>query len=303
MPALVRGDELITATGCYGEMIRDCKRLEREAGALQASIMIGNPFTDVPELCTQVLVTTDGDAELAVREAKRLALEFWNKRERMKAELVSADDAIAASRSIAGPVVFKDAADATSSGAAGDSNAILVALRGARYPKRILAQIVDPRAATAAHSAGVGATIDVLLGGYHDPARFQPMPVQAKVVSLSDGRAKLETMGSPIAAGPTAVLAFDNTTVVVMSRTVMLFDRAMYHSNGLDPKAFELIIVKSPHTEHHMYDAWVARSFNIDSPGASSANLKSLGHVVCARPMFPLDDGVTFRPEAVLYSR
>lgn len=135
----MRGDELITATGCFGDLIRDCKRLESEAGVLQASIMIGNLFTDVPELSTQVLVTTDGDTDLATREAKRLAQEFWNKRERMKATLIGVDAAIAEACSIAGPVVFKDAADATSSGAAGDSNAILVALREARYPKRVLA--------------------------------------------------------------------------------------------------------------------------------------------------------------------
>lgn len=302
VPALVRGDELITATGCYGDLIRECQRLERD-GALQASVMIGNPFTDVPELCTQVLVTTDGDGEMAARESTRLAQAFWNGRARMQADLVGVEDAIVAASDIAGTVVFKDAADATSSGAAGDSNAILRALRSARCPKRVLAQIVDPRAAAAAHQAGVGATIEVQLGGYHDPARFKPMPVRAEVIGLSDGRAKLETMGSPIDAGPTAVLAFDNFTVVVMSRTVMLFDRAMYYANGLDPKAFDIIIVKSPHTEHHMYDAWVACSFNVDCPGASSANLKSLGHTICARPMFPLEEEVTFEPRAALYHR
>ena len=31
IPALVRGDELITKTGCYGDLIRECQRLERTA--------------------------------------------------------------------------------------------------------------------------------------------------------------------------------------------------------------------------------------------------------------------------------
>ena len=73
IPALVRGDELITKTGCYGDLIRECQRLERDGTALAAGIMIGNPFTDVPELCSQVLVMTDGDAATAEREAMRLA--------------------------------------------------------------------------------------------------------------------------------------------------------------------------------------------------------------------------------------
>ena len=92
-------------------------------------------------------------------------------------------------------------------------------------------------------------------------------------------------------------------TIVVLSRTVSLFDRAMYYANGLDPRDFDLTVVKSPHTEHHMYDAWAARNFNIDAPGATSANLRSLGHTIYARPMFPLDEGVEFEPAARLYTR
>ena len=73
IPALVRGDELITKSGCYGDLIRDCQRIERDGTALAAGIMIGNPFTDVPELCSQVIVMTDGDAARARHEAERLA--------------------------------------------------------------------------------------------------------------------------------------------------------------------------------------------------------------------------------------
>jgi microcystin degradation protein MlrC len=303
IPALVRGDELITRTGCYGDLVRECRRLEREGRALAAGILIGNPFTDVPELCSQVVVTTDGDPQLAEREALRLAQEFWPQRFRMQGKLIGLDRAIAQARSIDGPVLFTDAADATSSGATGDSNVIVKALRDAGYPKRVLAQIVDPRTAAAAHAAGIGATIAVTLGGALDPARFAPMPVEARVRLLSDGRSRLETMRIGLDAGPSAVLVFDNFTVVVLSRTVSLFDRAMYYSNGVDPRDFDLIVVKSPHTEFHMYDAWVEKNFNIDAPGATSAELRSLGHTVCARPIYPLDENVTFTPKAVLYAR
>jgi microcystin degradation protein MlrC len=303
IPALVRGDELITKSGCYGELIREARRLELEGKAMSAGIMIGNPFTDVPELCCQVVVATEGDEALARSEALRLANEFWPLRHRMQGKLVSLERAIAQASSISGPVLFTDAADATSSGATGDSNLLLKGLRAAGYPKRVLAQIVDPQAAAAAHRAGVGASIEVGLGGGLDPGRFSPMPVSARVRLLSDGQARLETMKTGLDAGPTALLEFDNFTVLVFSRTLSLFDRAMYFANGLDPRDFDLIVVKSPHTEHHMYEAWVDANFNVDVPGATSANLKSLGHRICARPMFPLDDGVEFWPAASLFRR
>jgi microcystin degradation protein MlrC len=303
IPALVRGDELVTKSGCYGDLIREAQRIERDGTALAAGIMIGNPFTDVPELSCQVLVATDGQGATATAEAVRLAEEFWPLRHRMQGKLISLERAIAQASTMAGPVVFTDAADATSSGATGDSNLILKGLRKNGYRGRVLAQIVDPAAAAAAHRAGVGTTIDVTLGGALDAGRFSPMPVTARVRSLSDGRARLETMKIGLDAGPTAVLTFDNFTVVVFSRTLSLFDRAMYYANGLDPRDFDLIVVKSPHTEHHMYDAWVEKNFNIDIPGATSANLPTLGHTICARPIFPLDEGVTFAPRPVLYSR
>jgi microcystin degradation protein MlrC len=301
IPALVRGDELITKTGCYGDLIAEAQRIERDRTALAAGILIGNPFTDVPELCSQVIVVAEDDGQTATREAVRLAAEFWQLRFRMQGKLVALDRAIEQARHINGPVLFTDAADATSSGATGDSNIIIKALRDAHYPKKVLAQIIDPGAAEVAHRAGVGMTIDVKLGGYYDRSRFEPMQVTATVESLSRGRARLETMRADLDAGLTAVLIFDNFTLLVMSRSVHLFDRAMFYANGLDPEDFDLIVGKSPHMEAHMYDTWVEKNFNIDAPGATSANLKSLGHTICGRPIFPLDRNVAFVPHPVLY--
>lgn len=303
IPALVRGDELITKTGCYGDLLLECRRLEAEGTVVAAGIMIGNPFTDVPELCSQVLIMTDGDQESASCEAVRLAEAFWQQRHRMQGKLVSIERAIAQAKTIAGPVVFTDAADATSSGASGDSNVLIKALHQAGYRRRVLAQIVDPEAAAVAHRAGVGALIEVTLGGAHDRTRFEPWRVSAEVALLSNGRARAENSRLPLDAGPTAVLTFDGYSVVVLSRSVNLLDRAMYYANGLDPRDFDLIVVKSPHTEHHMYDSWVAKNFNVDAPGSTSANIRSLGHTICARPMFPLDEIETFAPSPRIYAR
>ena len=54
------------------------------------------------------------------------------------------------------------------------------------------------------------------------------------------------------------------------------------------PAEFHSTIVKSPHCEPQFFDDWVETNLNVDAPGATSANLKSLGHTVCARPMYPL---------------
>ncbi len=301
VPALVRGDELITRTGCYGDIIREAQRWEREGRVLAAAMMIGNPFTDVPELCSQLIVTAESEAALPQDDMRRLAQEFWMQRFRMQAKLISLDRAIAQCKVMQGPVAFTDAADATSSGASGDSNAILRALIGAGYTGKVLAPIVDPRAAESAMRAGVGANLAVSLGGYFDSARFEPLAVDATVASLSAGHGRYETWDGPFDAGPTAVLAFRNFTVVVVSRALGFNDRALYLANGLDPRRFDLTIVKSPHTEHHMYDAWVEKNFNIDAPGSTSANLPTLGHRICGRPIFPLDWDTEFTANITMW--
>lgn len=303
VPLLARGDECITKTGWYGDVLREGQLFERSGKALAAGVMIGNPFTDAPELCTQALVVAESDAAFAQEAATGLAEAMWRGRHRLVGKLIAPEKAVALARYISGPVLFTDAADATSSGASGDSNALIKALQAGGYGKRVLAQIIDAPAAAAAHKAGVGATISIGLGGSVDKSRFRPLAVRATVESLSRGRARLETMGLPLDAGPTAVLSFDNFTVVVMSRPVFLFDRALYYANGLDPQDFDLIVVKSPHTEFHMYDQWVEKNFNVDAPGSTSANVASLGHTLCARPVYPIEPDTEFVARPVVYRR
>jgi hypothetical protein len=47
----------------------------------------------------------------------------------------------------------------------------------------------------------------------------------------------------------------------------------------------------------------VEANLNVDAQGATSANLKSLGHTICARPMYPLDENVEFIPKPEVFSR
>jgi len=90
--------------------------------------------------------------------------------------------------------------------------------------------------------------------------------------------------------------------MVVSSRAVNLYDRSFFLAHGQDPR-FDAVVVKSPHCQHHMFAEWCAQMVNVDAPGSSSANLPSLGHTRCPRPIFPLDANVTFTPKAKLFHR
>jgi microcystin degradation protein MlrC len=308
IPALVRGDELITETGLFGESIRLAREVENGLGGLSAGMFIGNPFTDVPSLQTYAFVVTDGDEKMAASAANDIAAIFWKNHEKMQVPLLKLHDLPARLKQRAlegrtGTVALVDAADATSSGASGDSNAILKTLMSAGYGGRTLLPMVDAPAAAKAFEAGVGQSITVRLGGTLDPARFNPVEVQAKVRLLADGNFQSESFGEMWVAGPTAVLEADNFTIVVSSRAVNLYDRSFFYAHGQNPKRFDAVVVKSPHCQKHMYMSWCDEMIMVDAPGSSSANLPYLGHMRCPRPIFPLDADVRFVPEVMFFSR
>jgi len=95
IPALVRGNELITETGLFGQCIRAAQAIEYSPGGLVAGMFIGNPFTDVPDLQTYSVVTTDADPKRAEREALAIARQFWPFRERMQVQLESVEASVA----------------------------------------------------------------------------------------------------------------------------------------------------------------------------------------------------------------
>ncbi|MDA0587583.1 MAG: M81 family metallopeptidase [Planctomycetota bacterium] len=291
LPMLVRGDELLTATGRFGEAIRMCQDVEATESGLAAGVIIGNAFTDVPALQSSVLVTTNDDAEAALEAAERIGKFMWENRELFQAKLTSLEESICQANETDGLVVFSDAADATASGASGDSNAILKGLLASGFLKRALIPIVDAPAAAAAFKAGVGATIDVSLGGTRDPGRFEPVAVTARVKSLHDGRFNYEngTIGN---GDQTAVLIVGSMHILVTQRPVYVVGQRVFQDHGLNPADYDLVVVKSPNGFRTWYESIASLIVPVDVPGSTSANLKSLPFRNCVRPIFPLNEDV-----------
>ncbi|MFM8470073.1 MAG: M81 family metallopeptidase [Limisphaerales bacterium] len=304
VPALVRGDELITETGSIRHAVNAAKAIEQSPGGLSAAMMWGNPFTDVPALASNSFVVTDNGPARAEREALRIANLFWEHHKKMQVPLTSlADAARITKENKSGNVVLVDAADATSSGASGASNAILRTLLDVGYENTALIPVVDAGAVDVAFKVGVGNTVKTTVGGALDARRFTPLPIEGRVRMLSGGWFHSETTRELWQAGRTAVIEVGSFTLIVTSRAVSLYDRALFLAHGCDPKHFGAVVVKSPHCEPHMFKSWAARYVDVDAPGSTSANLRSLGHTKCARPIFPLDVNVPFAARARIFQR
>ena len=164
-----------------------------------------------------------------------------------------------------------------------------------------MTSIVDPNAVSKAHELGVGETINIGLGGDLDK-RFKPIIKDWKIKSISiQENLDMEKWKFILNPGKCAVFEHNNITVVAMTNSIMMVDRTIFFANGQNPKNFHSIIVKSPHCEPEFYDEWVEKNFNVDAIGSTSANLITLGHTICDRPMYPMENDTEFNQTIEIY--
>ncbi len=286
LPLLARGDELLTDGGLLGEWVDSCTSLERR-GALAAGVQVGNPFTDVPALSTSVLVTTDDDQTTAVDAVRDLATRIWQERGRLRADLTPVADAVEESTR-PGLTVLADQADATSSGASGDSPTILRELLHSGGGRPALVPIVDAPAARRALAVGVGGRAEFRLGGSID-GRHQPVTSLATVVRVYPNSVFEYEDGTPARAGDTAVLDCDGVHVLVTSRPIWFVGQRFYLAHGLRPDTAQVVVVKSPNGFRPHYASIATRIIVTDGEGATSAALDRLPYCQVTRPIEPLD--------------
>lgn len=275
------------------EVLRRVHEMETRPGILSVTISTGFPWADVPEVGTSVIVVTDGDPDLAKRTADELGDWVWDNRERWRAPLVSVRDAIAEGEKQGRfPILLADHSDNTGGGAPGDSTEVLHAFLDLNLTDALLLYLVDPDVAQQAHQAGVGATIDVRLGGKSDPRQGAPVEGKAEVVALSDGHFAYDGpmyAGMKGKMGPSAWLRFGGVSVVVVTAREQPFDQAFARSLGIDCPSMRYIAVKSAAHFRSGFEAIAGSIFNIDAQAIHSQDFAKLPYRKRTRPFFPVE--------------
>ena len=137
IPALVRGDELITASGVFGRIVGQARRIEAEfrrlvGGHVHRQSLHRRARSGQRQRCRYRRRCRNAPAAKPLRWPRQ----FWEHRERCKPDLRAWQKALHLANATRGTVVLVDAADATSSGASGDCNAILRELLAAAIAAR-----------------------------------------------------------------------------------------------------------------------------------------------------------------------
>jgi len=300
IPMIATGD-LRVPGGPLEEFFRKAEALEKMDEVISVSIFPENPYIDSPELGWSVVVITDNEARLAQKLADQLAKEIWKKRRLFLAKKqLSPSQAVKRALEIeGGPVILSDRADATNSGAPGDSTAILKELLGKKLKGKAMLTIVDPEAVDRAIRAGVGKEVTLEVGGKIDKIHSQPVKVTGRVRKITDGRFVVQgpmTKGLEANMKRTVVLEVNDIYIVLSEAPGPGHDPSLYRSVGLEPREAKIVVVKSPMGFRAAYEPFAKEILIVDGPGAASPDIQSLFPLYkrIPRPIFPLDKDTTF---------
>jgi len=285
IPILIPGEKGITSVEPVKSFYDRLPEIAGMDGLMDASIFVGMPWTDVERAGMSVQVVAQDAQHLleAQKQANELANTIWKEHNNLcfDVETATIDDAIQMALESQDSTVFiTDSGDNVTAGAAGDGTLVLESLLALHVSDAVLAGIVDPEAVQLCVKAGVGAEVDLAVGGKIDYVFSKPLSISGTVVSLP--------MGEPDSEKPDAVLQVDGITLVLLSGHRAFTDPVHFQAVNIDPLAFKIVVVKEGYLFQGLRDI-APKAIMALTPGFANQILENLEYIHVRRPIFPLD--------------
>ncbi len=261
-------------------------------GVLSVSVLFGFPYADVAEVGSAFVLVTDGDPVVAQRHVDDLSTWLVAHRHDFVGQLPPVDDAVKQAMLLDGPVCLLDVGDNVGGGSPADGTIIAHALhaRGVRG----FVCLCDADASQRAHDAGVGAMLDLDMGGKVDPLHGPPLRATVKVISLHEGRFT-ETQRrhggrTGYDMGPTAIVEPESgLTIQLTSRRTPPFSLNQLTSCGIEPQKYQVLVAKGVNAPIAAYKPVCRHIIRVNTPGVTTADMTQLPFQHRRRPMFPFE--------------
>jgi microcystin degradation protein MlrC len=283
------------------------EELERDPRILSAGLATVQPWLDIPELGSSVIVVSDGSddgGELAYSACQKLALNVWERRRDYLPERTPLADGVRqAHDNQDGLVVLSDSADSTTSGAPGDSTWVLRELLRYNWPRPALVTLVAPEVVQEAQKLGISAEWTGLLGGKRDTRFSQPLTVTARVANLFQARFVMSghlAKNLAIDMGPSAVLQSGNVFMVLTSRSGPHFAPQLFQAAGIDPFTAGVLVAKSPCGFRAAYADRARKIMVVKAPGCAPSDFWNYPFQNIRRPLWPWDEIADWKPNPFL---
>lgn len=260
------------------------------------SIFQVQPWLDVPEVASTVLVTAENEAVAKAVAEELAAGEFALRRELQGEALWCVPDVIQAALDNPSdkPVILVDSADSPNAGACGDSAALLEQLLPYRDTMRMAISFNDVAAVEKAYALGIGAAGDFTLGASLAPRLSKSVAVKdVTVKSLHDGSFILggpAERGQFRTLGKSAVLQAGQMMILVTTRGQNNGDLQFYRGFGIEPTLCRLVCVKACSSFRAGYEPVSALICNTATPGAAGPVLTDLPFEKIPTPLYPFQE-------------
>ncbi len=267
--------------------------LEGKDGILSVSLGHGFPWGDTPEVGTRVLVVADGDAKKARALAAKLGREIWDMRALIAPPFKTIDEVITrvAGHNGEKPLVLADTADNPGIGAAGDSTFMLRRFIERKVGGIAIAPFWDQQATLAAFEAGIGAKLNLRIGGKLGPASGDPIDARVTVMGLV--RDAYQPFGKAMAPlGNMAWLRIgehddEAIDIIVNDSRTQGFSPPCFTAAGLDITKCRGLIVKSTQHFHAGFLPVGEEILYVSAPGTGSMDMAVLPFTRVTRALWP----------------
>jgi microcystin degradation protein MlrC len=272
------------------------KDLEGKDGVLSVSLGHCFPWGDVPDLSAKTLVVTDNDPAKAAQVAEMLGREFYDLRTTVYPRYLSIDAALDEALAVPQsdkPVVLADVSDNAGGGAPSDSTFVLARLLERKIENVALGCIWDPVAVSVAMEAGVGARLEMRIGGKMGKMSGDPLDVLVSVTGIAENAVQYfgyEDSYQIVPLGHSVSLHVAGIDIVLISTRTQTFSPHVFTNVGIDPNTKRLVIVKSTQHFYARFGPIASQVLYISAPGAVQPDFKSIPYQFASRNLYPIVD-------------
>ena len=280
------------------------EELEKKFGVINITILGGYGYGDSLDTGMSVIATTDDNPEFADQLSMQLAKELWERRGELETirPIYPVDTGVKmALKSNEFPVLLVDLGDDPGSACPADSPVVLESL--IRNNARDCALTIrDAEVVRIGISVGVGANLNIPVGGKIDQRFYKPLVVNGIVKSIDDGRYMVcgpthGGWGSEVKrenyreanVGKRIVLRIGQNIDVIFSQFQTGKDRDFFKSAGIIMESKRTLVVKSNQAHRASFDPIVTKTIELNTPGVSTVDYASLPYKKIRRPIWPLD--------------
>jgi microcystin degradation protein MlrC len=272
---------------------------EADGRALSASLFTGFNLADVSHAGLSAVVITDGDQAAAQMMVEELLDKAWAARSDFRYVPEPLAESISRAKQMTdldGPIFLLDHYDNSASGGTMDTTAVLAEILRQELQDVTFFGLFDPAAVEAAIQAGVGAKIEIEVGGRASLPSLNvpnlPLKISGTVRTLSDGNVPSRTkasFGVTMSMGKAAVIDTGRVEVVLVSRQVEPYSIDMLSAVGIDPRRRKYVAIKS--RLHWRADLGPLASAIIECAGLGicTSDYRQLKFQNLQRPTYPLD--------------